>query len=90
MALFVGVTPLALNTEDLVHYNFKLFIALGFALAPFLTYLLGKDHLFGRIKKLDKKEEKDIIDIAKRTWGFFDSMMNDTNNYLPTDNFQEK
>ena len=89
MALFVGLTPLALNTEDLVHYNFKLFIALGFALAPFLTYLLGKDHLFGRIKKLDKKEEKDIIDIAKRTWGFFDSMMNDTNNYLPTDNFQE-
>ena len=42
-----------------------------------------------KIKKLDKKEEKDIIDIAKRTWGFFGSMMNDTNNYLPTDNFQE-
>src|SRR5699024_10132298 len=36
-----------------------------------------------------KNEEKDVLDIAKKTWGFFDSMMNDTNNYLPTDNFQE-
>ncbi len=89
VALFIALVPLALNTSNIVFIDFKIFIALAFALAPFLTYLLGKDHLFGRIKKLDKKDEKDIIDVAKRTWGFFDSMMNDTNNYLPTDNFQE-
>lgn len=89
VALVIALVPFALNTSNIVLIDFKMFIAIAFALAPFLTYLLGKDHLFGRIKKLDKTQEKDIMDIAKRTWGFFDSMMNDTNNYLPTDNFQE-
>lgn len=89
VALAIALVPFALNTSKIVFIDFKLFIAIAFALAPFLTYLLGKDHLFGRIKRLDKKEEKNILEIAKRTWGFFDSMMNDTNNYLPTDNFQE-
>ena len=89
VALFIALVPYALYTSELVIINFKLFVALGFALAPLLTYLLGKDHLFGRIKRLDKNQEKNLIEVAKRTWGFFDSMMNDTNNYLPTDNFQE-
>lgn len=89
VALIIALVPLALDTKQIVLINFKLFVALGFALAPFLTYLLGKDHLFGRIKRLNKNEEKNILEIAKKTWGFFDSMMNDTNNYLPTDNYQE-
>ena len=89
VALFIALVPYALHTSEIVIVNFKLFVAIGFALAPFLTYLLGKDHLFGRIKRLDKNQEKNLIEVAKRTWGFFDSMMNDTNNYLPTDNFQE-
>ncbi len=89
VALFIALVPYALYTSELVIINFKLFVAIGFALAPLLTYLLGKDHLFGRIKRLDKNQEKNLIEVAKRTWGFFDSMMNDTNNYLPTDNFQE-
>jgi len=89
VALIIAFVPLALDTKQIVLINFKLFVALGFALAPFLTYLLGKDHLFGRIKRLNKNEEKNILEVAKKTWGFFDSMMNDTNNYLPTDNYQE-
>ena len=89
VALFIALVPYALHTSEIVIVNFKLFVAIGFALAPFLTYLLGKDHLFGRIKRLDKNQEKNLIEVAKMTWGFFDSMMNDTNNYLPTDNFQE-
>lgn len=89
VALVIALVPLALDTKQIVLFNFKLFVAIGFALAPFLTYLLGKDHLFGRIKRLNKNEEKDILEVAKKTWGFFDSMMNDTNNYLPTDNYQE-
>lgn len=89
VALIIALMPFSLNTSNIVFIDFKLFVSIAFALAPFLTYLLGKDHLFGRIKKLDKSEEKDLIEVAKRTWGFFDSMMNDTNNYLPTDNYQE-
>ena len=89
VSLLIVILPLALRTSEIVLIDFKLFIALSFLLAPFFSYLLGKDHLFGRIKRLDKNEEKDVLEVAKRTWTFFDSMMNDTNNYLPTDNFQE-
>lgn len=74
---------------DLMTLNFEFFIGMSFLFAPFFAYLLGKDHLLGRKKRLDKKQEEEILEIGKRTWFFFDSMMTPTNNYLPTDNYQE-
>ena len=70
-------------------FDMKLAIALSFFLAPLLAYLLGKDHLLGRNKKLDKEANDEVLEIAKRTWTFFDSMMTPVNNFLPTDNYQE-
>ncbi|MCX8074629.1 MAG: hypothetical protein N2749_03480 [Clostridia bacterium] len=64
-------------------------VAIFFILTPFLAYLLGKSHLFGRNERLDSKKEEEVLEVAKRTWTFFDSMMTQINNYLPTDNFQE-
>ncbi len=78
-----------LNNYNALLFNFKYIIATTFFFAPFLAYLLGKDHLLGRRKRLDKKEEEEILEVAKRTWFFFDSMMTQVNNYLPTDNYQE-
>ena len=69
--------------------NFTLYMSIAFIFAPVLAYLLGKDHLINRKHKLDDKKDEEIIEIAKRTWFFFDSMMTPTNNYLPTDNYQE-
>lgn len=69
--------------------NFIIYISLSFILAPVFAYLLGKDHLLGRKKRLDKKQNEEVLEIAKRTWFFFDTMMNSINNYLPTDNYQE-
>lgn len=77
------------NTYNLFTFNFMIAIAFSFMLAPAFTYLLGKDHLFGRRNKLNKKQNEEVLEIAKRTWLFFDTMMTKTNNYLPTDNFQE-
>jgi cyclic beta-1,2-glucan synthetase len=68
---------------------FQLFIALSFILAPLLAYILGKSHLFGRKKRLNKMQDNEVLDIARRTWNFFELMMSPVNNYLPTDNFQE-
>lgn len=69
--------------------EFQIFIAISFLIAPIAAYLLGKSHLFGRHKRLDKIEDNEILDIARRTWNFFDLMMTPVNNYLPTDNYQE-
>ncbi len=77
------------NKNILFISQFKLFIAISFITAPLLAYLLGKSHLFGRKKRLNKMQDNEIIDIARRTWNFFELMMTPVNNYLPTDNYQE-
>lgn len=77
------------NVYNILSLYFIVAIAISFIIAPIFAYLLGKDHLFGRRKKLNKKQNDEILEIANRTWFFFDSMMTKINNYLPTDNFQE-
>ncbi len=71
------------------YIEFKDFIGLFFIIAPLVAYLLGKDHLLGRTAILEKEQDEEIIEVAKRTWTFFDTVMSPINNYLPTDNFQE-
>ena len=89
IGILIVFLPFFGELSEVVVSSFHIFVGVSFALAPTFIYLLGKDYLFGRIKKLDKTQDRDLMDIAKKTWNFFDSMMNDTNNYLPTDNYQE-
>lgn len=90
VGLFISFTPFVKFGSGLdLYFDFKIFIGLSMIVAPTFAYLLGKDHLFGRRKRLDKNAEEEVIDVAKRTWLFFDTMMSEVNNYLPTDNFQE-
>ena len=60
-----------------------------YIISPLFAYLLGKSHLFCRKQILDEEKDEEILDIAYRTWLFFDKMMTPVNNYLPTDNYQE-
>lgn len=87
LVIFTPFIPSSIGLD--LYFDFKIFMGITMIIAPIFAYLLGKDHLFGRRKKLDKKAEEDVLDIASRTWNFFDSMMSELNNYLPTDNFQE-
>lgn len=89
IGLFLLICPQATNTREIVLFNFKYFVAIFYIIAPMFAYLLGKDHLVGRIKDLEKDQKEEILEVAKRTWAFFDIMMSPANNYLPTDNFQE-
>ena len=88
----VGIIILAIgiiSKPTIFTLNFEVFVAFSFIFAPVFAYLTGKDHIGNRKKKLDKHQENEILEIAKRTWLFFDQMMTATNNYLPTDNYQE-
>ena len=40
-------------------------------------------------KQLTKEEENDVLEIAERTWKFFEDFLNQENNFLPPDNYQE-
>ncbi len=77
------------NHTPVNYFVTAVMFSLFYILAPLFAYLLGKSHLFGRKQELTKIENEEIIDVAKRTWLFFDSVMTPINNYLPTDNYQE-
>ncbi len=90
IGIFILLMPTNYTVVNMHAYvQFKDFIALSFIVAPIIAYLLGKDHLLNRKERLDKKQEDEVIEVAKRTWLFFDTVMSPINNYLPTDNFQE-
>ena len=40
-------------------------------------------------KSIDKNEYNYILEVGKRTWDFFDKYINEENNYLMPDNYQE-
>lgn len=92
MNVLVGLFILFFNSFNgviLCAFPYKCFVGIAFILGPAFAYLLGKDHLIGIKSKLDDKQKDEVIEVAKRTWHFFDTMMNEVNNYLPTDNYQE-
>lgn len=79
----------SLGVDVYVYKLFETFIALSYILTPVFAYLLGKSYLFTKKKKLDTNARKEVLEIAERTWKFFDFTMTKVNNYLPTDNYQE-
>jgi hypothetical protein len=82
--LLVGIT-IIFHSEFLIT-SIALFIA--WTLAPFISYCISETK---ENKKLQIKEnEKEILmDVAKRTWQYFNEYMNKENNFLPPDNYQE-
>lgn len=71
--------------------NSILMLVLGafMLIAPYAAYIMSKKVIFGGKNKLADKEKKEILEIGERTWKYFDTFMNDVNNFLPPDNFQE-
>ena len=73
-------------------------------IATVLTYLLGILWIIApsiaykisiqrkenkKVNQISKQEKEHLLDIAKRTWQYFEDNMNEENNYLPPDNYQE-
>ena len=41
------------------------------------------------LDELNTEEKQHLLEIAKRTWEYFNSFINEENNFLPPDNFEE-
>jgi len=63
-------------------------LGIGWIIAPIVAYYLSKPIVYKK-EKLDAEEIRLLYDYAKRTWGYFDEFVNEENNYLPPDNYQE-
>lgn len=68
--------------------NFYLII-LGaiFVAGPFLAYYISQE--YKENEKLEKADQDYLLEIGEKTWKFFSDNINEENNFLPPDNYQE-
>ncbi|WP_254473576.1 GH36-type glycosyl hydrolase domain-containing protein [Bartonella sp. B1098] len=89
-ASLIGALALTL---PLFFDNFASFIALPFGIAwffsPFIAWVVSQPSTFQDSLELSSKDEKILRSIARRTWLYYATFVNEQNNYLPPDNFQE-
>ena len=67
-----------------------LLIGIAWIVSPIIAWKISKEIVpKTEIEKLNEEDKKYVLDIAKRTWDFFNEYINESNNFLPPDNFQE-
>lgn len=59
-------------------------------LGPLEAYYLSKDTKeFVAIEKISKQDKEYLLETGQKIWNFFNDTMNEENNFLPPDNYQE-
>ena len=67
-----------------------IFLGILWIIAPLIMWYISKEkEEKPPIEILDKKEQEYILEIGKKTWKFFEKYLNEENNYLIPDNYQE-
>lgn len=82
------VIAIFLLLTSIVVINWYL-IVLGiiFLIGPFLAYYISQE--YKENENITEKDKKYILDVGQRTWQFFCDNINEKNNFLPPDNYQE-
>ena len=61
-----------------------------FLIAPIIAWYISQEEIDKKqVETITKQDVEYVIEIAKRTWNFFEENINETNNFLPPDNYQE-
>ena len=67
-----------------------LLVSILWMISPIICYYISKKMDKGILwNQLNTTEQKEVLEIAKHTWQFFEDFLTEDNHYLPTDNFQE-
>ena len=82
--LLAGITFI-FSYED---FDTAISLLIAWFLAPFIAFLIS-DTKENKKEKIKENEKNILLDISKRTWKFFSEYMNEENNFLPPDNYQE-
>lgn len=62
-------------------------VLLCFLIAPFILWLVSNSNLKDQ-EMLDDNSNEELLDVAFRTWLYFDKLLTEDNNYLIPDNYQ--
>ena len=63
-------------------------LAIMWIISPIIMWYLSKENK-KNIKNLSKQNKEYILELGKNTWEYFNTYMNEKNNFLPPDNYQE-
>lgn len=91
-SVFLGIIIIVFSFLIGNRLNIILSIIAGimWIIAPIICFKISKEEKEeNSINKLDEDEKKYVLSIAKDTWMFFKDTLNEKNNYLPPDNYQE-
>ena len=65
-------------------------ISILWIISPIICWYISKNiEQENIINQLSLKEKDEVIEIARRTWKFFEDFLVEENNFLPPDNYQE-
>ena len=68
----------------------EIILGIIWILGPFEAYWLSKDtKKFVAVEKISKQDKDYLLEIGQKIWNFFNDIMNEENNFLPPDNYQE-
>ena len=86
--LVLGIWSFALGVVS--ERYFEIVLGLLWIIAPLIIWYISKDIKKAKpIEQITKQDKEYLLDIAKKTWQYFKDNINEENNYLPPDNFQE-
>lgn len=76
---------------SIVHFNIGiLIIGILWIASPSICCLISrKIQKQNLLNTLNTKEQKEILEVASRTWKYFSDFLTEENNFLPPDNYQE-
>lgn len=63
-------------------------IGIIFIVTPFVAYQISKKEI-AKTKKIPQNKRDRLTDYARDMWRYFSKFLNEDNNYLPPDNYQE-
>jgi cyclic beta-1,2-glucan synthetase len=67
-----------------------LILAFIWLIAPTIMWYISREKIEKpKVKEISSEQLNYILDIGKKTWDYFEKYMNEKNNYLPPDNYQE-
>lgn len=82
----IGIAMLPINLASII----AIAVAILWIIAPIIAWYISIENKeINKYETLNQEEKKYILSLGEKTWQYFNDFMNEENNYLPPDNYQE-
>lgn len=90
--IILGIIMLifSITTNSLLVETIGLILCvLWFSMPAIMNYIGRKNKEINKIQELSKEDNEYILNVGRKTWQYFKDNINENNNFLPPDNYQE-